>query len=97
MIVTDLKSRSMENKFIICKNCPFFKSGHCRITLYGCSEHDICRFSDFDTDLDKRQAMKVLSYFQKWRRGGDGLQPNSHLLGLALDEAIRSLRKEIKK
>lgn len=86
----------MVNSFYLCRKCPFYKNRHCKIAKKDVQGDDVCLFADFSSDLDCRQSAKILSYFQHWRRGGPGLQPNGHLLGLALDVAIRSLRKESK-
>ena len=89
----------MENSFITCGYCPFFKywnyegCGRWCLSIFDVKEKNDCLFLRYKS-IDASVALKVLHYFQTWRRGGDGLQPNGHLVGLALDEAIRSLRND---
>lgn len=39
------------------------------------------------------EALKILHTFQKWRRGANIPMPNPTLIGQAIDEAIRVMRK----
>lgn len=82
----------MENIFLNCGSCPFFKTNHCNLTLLGCSCDDECYFLSVGHDIDYSCSAKILSYFQKWRRGGIGKQPSGFLVGIALDNAIYCLR-----
>lgn len=91
----------MENRFITCEYCPFFRfkyidgCGICELTELSMFEKEKCYLLG-EKRLCRPIALKVLEYFQKWRRGDNGKQPSGFLVGLALDEAIRSLRKEDK-
>lgn len=42
-----------------------------------------------------KKACKLLQYFQKWRRGGDGEMPNPREIGLALDLVLDWVEKQI--
>lgn len=39
------------------------------------------------------EVIKELHYFQKWRRGANVEMPHPRIIGLAIDEAIRTLRE----
>ena len=91
------------SKLITCKECPFLRNAHnkslgnykhCWIAQYGRMPDDECYFLDIEHNLDNRQAEKILSYHNKWRRGKKGKKVNGFLVGLAITEAIRCLRKE---
>ena len=44
--------------------------------------------------MDNKETLKTLHNFQCWRRGKDMEMPNPKDIGLAIDNAIRLLRKE---
>jgi hypothetical protein len=46
--------------------------------------------------MEKKEAIKVLHYFQKWRRGANITMPDPKQVGLAIDVAISVLRESIK-
>ena len=84
-----------------CGECPFFKYedpdgyGICDISGFAKNCSLECSFCVFD-QLTNIQAVKVLHYTQKWRRGAKIGMPPPALLGLAIDKAIRVLRQKIK-
>ena len=84
-----------------CGECPFFKYedtdgyGICDISGFAKNCSLECSFCMFD-ELTKEQAVKVLHYTQKWRRGAKIGMPPPALLGLAIDTGIRVLRQKIK-
>ena len=83
-----------------CGDCPFFKYetngyGICDISGFAKNCSLECSFCMFD-QLTNIQAVKVLHYTQKWRRGAKIGMPPPALLGLAIDKAIRVLRQKIK-
>jgi hypothetical protein len=41
--------------------------------------------------MKKKQTIKTLRYFNEWRRGGEGEQPDPKEIGIALDNAIATL------
>jgi hypothetical protein len=43
--------------------------------------------------MEKKEAIKILRYFQKWRRGARIPMPDPKEVGLAIDTAIKELRK----
>ena len=50
--------------------------------------------------MEIKEALKVLKYYQKWRRhdGEEFLEmPNPKIIGIALDTVINFTEKEIKK
>ena len=82
-----------------CGECPVFKyedtdgygvCGLCGRVTRCC---DKCRFLTSDWNMTRKQTIMVLHLAQKWRRGGkQGMLP-PRLFGLAIDNAIRELRK----
>ena len=84
-----------------CGECPFFKyedtDGYGLCDISGLEENCSmeCSFDGFD-QLTNIQAVKVLHYTQKWRRGAKIGMPPPALLGLAIDTGIRVLRQKIK-
>lgn len=84
-----------------CGECPFFKYedtdgyGICDIIGNESNCSLICAF-DKQEKLTNKQAIKVLHHTQKWRRGAKICMPPPALFGLAIDTAIRVLRKKIK-
>jgi hypothetical protein len=43
--------------------------------------------------IGEKEAVKILHHYQKWRRGENIAMPDSKQIGLAIDVAIRVLRK----
>ena len=44
--------------------------------------------------MTRKEALKILHIFQKWRRGSNTVpMPNPKEIGIAIDVAIRELRK----
>ena len=80
-----------------CGECCFFKHecadgfGHCDITNYPCYCGDICNLNY--KSMTNSQAVKILHYAQKWRRGGKMKMINPFVYGLAIDAAILKLRR----
>lgn len=87
----------MMNKNTNCGICSFFKhkdisgGGYCTILDKLTSVDTICSL-DY-ANMSEKSAIKVLHYFQKWRRGGNFAMPNPYVIGVAVDAAIRNLRK----
>ena len=81
-----------------CGECSFFSHedtdgyGWCDIEcrVQRCS--DKCTISR--TSITDKQAERVLHYSQKWRRGAKIEQPSPYVLGIAIDRAIKVLRKK---
>ena len=79
-----------------CGECCFFKHecadgfGYCDITNYPCYCGDICNLNY--KSMTNSQAVKILHYAQKWRRGGKMKMINPLVYGLAIDAAILKLR-----
>lgn len=82
-----------------CGECPFFKYedtdgiGLCSIKNKNKYCGDTCGYLTFDWDMSNRETEKILHYSQKWRRGGNIKMLNPRLFGLAIDGAIRELRR----
>ena len=84
-----------------CCECPVFKyedaNGYGVCSLYGrvtrC--YDKCRFLTSDFNMTRKHTIKVLHLAQKWRRGRKQNMLPPRLFGLAIDNAIRELRKLI--
>ncbi len=82
-----------------CGECPVFKYedtdgyGLCGLSRRERRCDDMCGFLTFDFDMTRGQTVKVLHLAQKWRRGGRQKMLPPRLLGLAIDNAIRELRK----
>ena len=80
-----------------CGECCFFKHecadgfGYCDITNYPCYCGDICNLNY--KSMTNSQAVKILHYAQKWRRGGKMKMINPFVYGLAIDAAILKLRR----
>lgn len=53
--------------------------------------HDDCRLTRIT--MSAKSASKVLHDMQKWRRCGTGRMVNPYLFGIAIDVAIRHLRR----
>ena len=80
-----------------CGECCFFKHecadgfGYCDITNYPCYCDDKCGLKH--NTITNSQAVKILHYAQKWRRGGKMKMINPFVYGLAIDAAILKLRR----
>jgi len=46
--------------------------------------------------MTEKEAIKTLHYYQKWRRGAKIPMSDPKQVGVAIDVAIRTLRKSIK-
>lgn len=44
------------------------------------------------TNEELDEAIDLVTYYQEWRRGGDGEQPNPKALGVAIDDLLKSAR-----
>lgn len=83
-----------------CGECPFLRYestdgyGLCYTNrrIVCCS--DQCHIA-YET-LKPAQALRVLHFHQKWRRGGKGAMAPPYLVGAAIDTAIHQLRKLLK-
>lgn len=82
-----------------CGECPIFKHedadgyGFCNLSYREQRCDDMCSFLTFDFDMTREQTVKVLHLAQKWRRGSKLKMLPPRLFGLAIDNAIRELRK----
>ena len=47
--------------------------------------------------MTEKEALKVLHTYQKWRRGAKIPQPAPKEIGIAIDVAIRTMKKVIRK
>ena len=87
----------MRSTYTRCEECCFFKLeyaggfGHCDITNYRCYFGDICNLNY--KSMTNSQAVKILHYAQKWRRGAKMKMINPFVYGLAIDAAILKLRR----
>ena len=76
-----------------CGECTFFS--HESIDGYGwCDVTDREHLSR--ENITDKQALRVLHYAQKWRRGAKTECVNPYVFGIAIDRAIKVLRKEVK-
>lgn len=46
--------------------------------------------------MTEKEALKVLNYYQKWRRGAKIPMPSPEQSGKAIDVALKALRKSVK-
>ena len=82
-----------------CGECPIFKHedadgyGFCNLSHREQRCDDMCSFLTFDFYMTREQTVKVLHLAQKWRRGSKQKMLPPRLFGLAIDNAIRELRK----
>ena len=82
-----------------CGECPIFKHedadgfGLCSLSERVKRCDDMCDFLGFIFDMTRVQTIKVLHIAQKWRRGGKQRMLPPQIFGLAIDNAIRELRK----
>ena len=87
----------MRSTYTRCEECCFFKLeyaggfGHCDITNYPCHFGEICNLNH--KSMTNSQAVKILHYAQKWRRGGKMKMINPFVYGLATDAAMLKLRR----
>lgn len=89
----------MNQYFSKCRECPFFKQvkgrnyGTCYISKSNVKIENDCEYTEFGKDLDLNQAIKVLHYHQKWRRGCKIQMVSPSLTGMAIDVALQTMRK----
>ena len=101
-IVSPFIPVDMKNVLDTCGNCPFFKHedmyghGWCDLIEGKTYCSDKCNYVEAYEFMTPKRALKVLHSFQKWRRGGKGKMIDPLIIGYAIDEAIRTLRKEIR-
>ena len=80
-----------------CGECCFFKHecadgfGYCDIVDKQCFCDDKCCLKH--NTITNSQAVKILHYAQKWRRGAKMKMINPFVYGLAIDAAILKLRR----
>lgn len=80
-----------------CGECPLFRHedtdgfGICHVSSREQRCSDICQF--LSAHPTPRQAAKLLHYAQKWRRGKKCAMLPPAILGVAIDIAIRTMRK----
>ena len=80
-----------------CGECPLFRYedtdgfGICHVSSREQRCSDTCQF--LSAPPTPRQAAKLLHYAQKWRRGKKCAMLPPAILGVAIDMAIRTLRK----
>jgi hypothetical protein len=83
-----------------CGECNFFSHesidgyGWCDVTGREQRCSDRCTLSR--ENITDKQALRVLHYAQKWRRGANTECVNPYVFGIAIDRAIKVLRKEVK-
>ena len=80
-----------------CGECPFFKY-ECTDGWGWCDIKDKKAYCETKCNLvyetlKPYQAVKILHYAQKWRRGAKMGQIQPYLLGIGIDRAINELRK----
>lgn len=46
--------------------------------------------------MTEKEAIKILNYYQKWRRGAKIIMPDPTQAGKAIDVALKTLRKSVK-
>jgi hypothetical protein len=44
--------------------------------------------------MNIKEAKKLVAYYQKWRRGGDGDMPDARQLGIAIDALLAAPEKQ---
>ena len=80
-----------------CGECPLFRHedtdgfGICHVSSRWQRCSDTCQF--LSAPPTPRQAAKILHYAQKWRRGKKCAMLPPAIFGVAIDMAIRTLRK----
>lgn len=81
-----------------CGECNFFSQegidgfGWCDVTGSEQQCGDQCTLKR--ENITEKQALKVLHYAQKWRRGAKIDCVNPYVFGIAIDRAIKVLRKK---
>ena len=79
-----------------CGECNFFSHesidgyGWCDVTQREQQCSDQCTLSR--ENITDKQALRVLHYAQKWRRGAKTECVNPYVFGIAIDRAIKSMR-----
>ena len=87
----------MTKQTTYCGECPLFRYedtdgfGICHVSSREQRCSDTCQF--LSAHPTPRQAAKLLHYAQKWRRGKKCAMLPPAILGVAIDTAIRTLRK----
>lgn len=80
-----------------CGECPYAKnedaSGYMWCELMNDNTHCSNQCNLSYGALTPKRIAKILHNLQKWRRGGKGKMPNPYIIGVAIDSAIRILRK----
>lgn len=87
----EYKAKKLPN----CGECSFSHCsesgfGFCEIVKLPRRSEDGCYFKTYA--VLKRDALKIVSSFQKWRRGGKGKQPHPGLCGVAIDRLVHFVR-----
>lgn len=85
----------MINRLDICGKCPFYREHMCKIFGFETKYGNVCGDMTITSVMDKRQALKVLHAFQKWRRGSNIKMPPPCIIGDAIDVAIKTMRNEM--
>lgn len=84
-----------------CANCPFFLYedtdglGICHITDQVTKCDEACHLKP-QHGLTPRQTLRILHHHQKWRRGAKIKIAPPYVVGIAIDQAIRIVRENIK-
>lgn len=87
---------------LCCYQCTFFEpdglgnSGQCGLLPIpqksgSAIRHGLCRFTRDNMPLES--VLKALHVYQKWRRSGKDKMPHPYICGIAIDNAMRLLRK----
>lgn len=93
----------MATEKLYCYQCTFFEpdglgnSGQCGLLPIpqksgSALRHGLCRFTRDNMPLES--VPKALHVYQKWRRSGKDKMPHPYISGLAIDNAMRLLRKD---
>lgn len=94
------KCKQKMSRYIYCGQCSFIRNedidgyGICVITKRECNCGDKCFFTE--RNMNDAEALKILHYAQKWRRGYKCKMPRPTLFGMAIDKAINIIRKELR-
>lgn len=82
----------------LCGLCNFFKYegtksyGVCSLCSRQMQCSDRCGFLTLDFNMNRKQTVRVLHHYMKWRRGNHTRMLHSRLLELAIAHAITELR-----
>lgn len=94
------KCKQKMRRYIYCGQCSYIRNedidgyGICLITKRECNCGDKCFFTE--RNMNDAEALKILHYAQKWRRGFKCKMPRPELFGKAIDKAINIIRKKLK-